>query len=131
MRKGIAAAFGFFILMVLTAKSAFAVTATLTGCVYEKDTGAPIKGAIVFVQLLDTYQSASATTGADGCVDRINVNASLYKGDYIEASIVKNGRVYVQQYRIPSVLLDKTYRYDFYLDILPAKTTGPDNGGNS
>lgn len=126
MKKWLAGMFTLVIFISITDMTQ-AATATLRGCVYNKNTDKPIQGATIFVQPLDSSRGLGAATDANGCVDGINVNLAIFQGDYIEASLVKNKRVYLQQYRIPNILLEKTYTYDFFLDVPSDQSASSDN----
>ena len=102
--------------VVLAAEDTFA---TFEGCVFDRQTGRPIEGALIFVQSLGSANGGGSTTGPDGCVSGMLVNTELFPGDYIEASFEHNRRRFLQQYRIPNRLIEQTYRYDFFLDISP------------
>ncbi len=103
----------------LLSNIAFADFANVEGCVYNKRTGAPIEHALISVQSQDSAAVGSVTTQANGCTypGSMGIYTEFFHGDYIEASIVVNGRKYLQQYQIPNRLIEQTYHYDFFLDI--------------
>ncbi len=93
------------------------LSATIIGCVYNKNTGKPILGATVFVQSLGSANGGGTQTGVDGCTTPMTFNTELFPGDYIQASVQSHGRTYLEQYRIPNALVQQTYHYDFFLDV--------------
>ena len=92
--------------------------AILQGCVYNKKTGKPIQNAGVFIQFLGSPPNdvVGSSTGADGCSKKIAIAASAFLGDYIEALVTYQGRIYREQYRIPYKFIQQTYHYDFFVD---------------
>ena len=92
--------------------------ASIRGCVYNARSGKPIQGAWVYVQSLGSANAIGQGTGFDGCTSGDSrVDVDLFRGDYVEAVYAYRGREYRQQYQIPNGLIEKTYSYDFFLDI--------------
>ena len=122
MRHGfLVTALGVTLVFLLGAlNSAFGATetfATFKGCVYNKRTGKPVVGALVFVQALDSANGGGSLTGYDGCTQGMKFSTALFRGDYVQASLEFRDRKYIAQYHIPNGLIEQTYSYDFFLDL--------------
>ena len=100
----------------------------VNGCVFNKNTGAKV--LLPFVVRVWSKDGTGGSLGVnDGCFfGQIEVNSLIGDLDFIEVILKKNGKFYIQQYKLPTAHLDAgmeilglpsgVVRYDFYLDII-------------